>query len=115
MAARLRLGDANAGIGGVARRLLAIEVGLGDEAAADQRLRCDRYSFWASAASARATWTCAASWLGFCDWTERSMTASAWPARTQLPASTSTRRHPAAFAGDADRLVAARGQRRRWR
>ncbi len=49
-------------------------------------------SFWASAASARATWTCAASWAAVCAWTERSMVASTWPWLTQVPASTSTAR-----------------------
>ena len=72
VAFELGLGDPDARDGGVARGVLAVEVGLGDEAAADQR-RARSNSFWASAASARATWIWAASCAAVCAWTERSI------------------------------------------
>ena len=89
--AKLRLGDADPGVGGVARGALAVDIGLGDEAAARPATGARSSSFWASAASARATWMLAASCAASCACTERSTVASTWPGRTQLPASTSTR------------------------
>ena len=84
------LGDPDARVGRIAGGLLAVEVGLATRSRGRPATALRSYSFWANAASARATWICAASCAAFCDWTERSMTASTWPWRTQLPASTST-------------------------
>ena len=100
--AELRLGDADAGIGGVAGRVLAVDVGLGDEAAADQRLRAVEFVL-GEAASARATWIWAASWAGLLR-LDRAVDDRQHLARADpLARLDQHRSDQAAFAGDADR------------
>ena len=114
-AGKLGLGDPDLGIGGVACRPLLVDFGLGDEAAALERRARARNSFWASAALARADLDLGSELRASCAWTERSMVASTWPCADPGCRRRPGRERPAALAGDADRLVAAGGERRRWR
>ena len=110
--AELRLGDPDAGLGGVARGPLAVEVGLGHEAATRQRLRCARVRS-GPARRRRARPDLRGELRRFLR-LDRAVDVAEHLALADPAAGIDQHRgHPSAFAGDPDRLVAPRRKRAR--
>ena len=82
--AELGLGDADPRRGGVAGGALAVDVGLADEAARDQRLGAVELVLGEAQVGAAPPRSGRRAAAASCDWTERSITASVWPARDPL-------------------------------